>query len=160
MPRWCGFDEENWQKVRRQDYGRFLIAESDGTGRDRRNRTQGRQPGIWRVVRQCGLRVACARDRHGLPDGAPHTCTIAAWNITVNAGTATFDIWKIATGTAIPTSSNSITASAQPAISTGTAIHSTTLTGWTTSVSANDIVAIQLKTVATATFASMVVECN
>ena len=90
----------------------------------------------------------------------PHACTIAAWNITVNAGTATFDIWKVATGTAIPTSSNSITASAQPAISTGTAIHSTTLTGWTTSVSANDIVAINLKTVATATFASIVVECN
>jgi hypothetical protein len=90
----------------------------------------------------------------------PHACTIAAWNITVNAGTATFDIWKVATGTAIPTSSNSITASAQPAISTGTAIHSTTLTGWTTSVSANDIVGIQLKTVSTATFASIVVECD
>jgi hypothetical protein len=90
----------------------------------------------------------------------PHACTIAAWNITVNAGTATFDIWKVATGTAIPTSSNSITASAQPAISTGTAIHSTTLTGWTTSVSANDIVGINLKTVSTATFASIVVECD
>jgi hypothetical protein len=90
----------------------------------------------------------------------PHACTIAAWNITVNAGTATFDIWKVVTGTAIPTSSNSITASAQPAISTGTAIHSTTLTGWTTAVSANDIVAIDLKTVSTATFASIVVECD
>jgi hypothetical protein len=90
----------------------------------------------------------------------PHACTIAAWNITLNAGTAIFDIWKVATGTAIPTSANSITASAPPAISTGTAIHSTTLTGWTTSVSANDIVAINLKTVATATFASIVVECN
>jgi hypothetical protein len=90
----------------------------------------------------------------------PHACTIAAWNITVNAGTATFDIWKVATGTAIPTSSNSITASAQPAISTGTAIHSTTLTGWTTSVSANDIVGINLKIVSTATFASIVVECD
>jgi len=90
----------------------------------------------------------------------PHACTIAAWNITVNAGTATFDIWKVATGTSIPISSNSITASAQPGISTGTAIHGTTLTGWTTSVSANDIVGINLKTVATATFASLVVECD
>jgi hypothetical protein len=90
----------------------------------------------------------------------PHACSIAAWNITVNAGTAIFDIWKVATGTAIPSSANSITASAQPAISTGTAIHSATLTGWTISVSANDIVAINLKSVATATFASIVVECN
>lgn len=90
----------------------------------------------------------------------PYTCTISAWNATVDAGTVTFDIWKIATGTAIPTVTNTITASALPAISTGTALHSTTLTGWTTSVSANDIVGIQLKTVATAKYAELDVECD
>jgi hypothetical protein len=90
----------------------------------------------------------------------PYTCTISAWNVTVDAGTVTFDIWKIATGTAIPTVTNTITASALPAISTGTALHSTTLTGWTTSVSANDIVGIQLKTVATAKYAELDMECD
>jgi len=90
----------------------------------------------------------------------PYACTIAAWNISVDAGTATLDIWKIATGTAIPTVSNTITASALPAISTGTSIHSTTLTGWTTAVSANDIFGIQLKTVATAKFVEIDIQCN
>jgi hypothetical protein len=90
----------------------------------------------------------------------PYTCTISAWNATVDAGTVTFDVWKIATGTAIPTVTNTITASALPAISTGTAIHSTTLTSWTTSVAANDIVGIQLKTVATAKYAELDVECD
>jgi hypothetical protein len=90
----------------------------------------------------------------------PYTCTIAAWNATVDAGTVTFDIWKIATGTAVPTVTNTITASALPAISTGTALHSTTLTSWTTSVAANDIVGIQLKTVATAKYAELDVECD
>lgn len=90
----------------------------------------------------------------------PYACTIAAWNMTVDAGTATIDIWKIATGTAIPTVTNTITASALPAISTGTAIHSTTLTAWTTSVSANDIFAFQLKTVATAKYVNIDVECD
>lgn len=90
----------------------------------------------------------------------PFTCTITAWNVTVNAGTATIDIWKIASGTAIPTVSNTITASATPAISTGTSIHSTTLTGWTTSVAANDVFGINLKTVATATQANLTVECQ
>jgi hypothetical protein len=90
----------------------------------------------------------------------PKACTINAWNINVNAGTATFDVWKVATGTAIPTVTNSITASAQPAISTGTSLHSTSMSGWTTSVAANDIVAVNLKTVATATYASLVVECD
>ncbi len=90
----------------------------------------------------------------------PYACTISAWNITVDAGTVTFDIWKIATGTAIPTVTNTITASALPALSTGTALHSTTLTSWTTSVTANDIVGIQLKTVATAKYAELDVECD
>ncbi len=90
----------------------------------------------------------------------PYACTIAAWNISVDAGTATVDIWKLATGTAIPTISNTITASAIPAISTGTSIHSTTLTSWTTSVAANDIIGINLKVVATATFVNLTVQCN
>lgn len=92
----------------------------------------------------------------------PYACTISAWNITLSpADTATIDIWKIATGTAIPTVSNTIVASAAPAISTGTAIHSTTLTGWTTAVAANDIIGINLKAVGgTATQATINVECD
>ncbi len=42
----------------------------------------------------------------------PYACTISAWNITVDTGTATVDIWKVATGTAIPTNGNSITSAA------------------------------------------------
>ena len=90
----------------------------------------------------------------------PYSCTIQAWNITVDAGTATVDIWKVATGTAIPTVANTITASATPAISTGTAIHSTTLTGWTTSVAANDIFGFNLKVVSTATYVNLAVQCQ
>jgi len=90
----------------------------------------------------------------------PYACTISAWNITADAGTVTFDIWKIATGTAIPTVTNTITASALPALASGTAIHSTILTGWTTSVSANDIFGIQLKTVATAKYVELDVQCD
>lgn len=90
----------------------------------------------------------------------PYACTIQGWNISVDTGTATVDIWKAATGTAIPTVSNTITASAIPAISTGTSVHSTTLTGWTTSVSANDIIGINLKIVSSATFVNLTVECR
>jgi len=90
----------------------------------------------------------------------PFACTISGWNLAVDAGTATVDIWKTATGTAIPTSGNSITASARPAISTGTALHSTTLTGWTTAVSANDVWGFNLESVSGATVVSIVVECD
>jgi hypothetical protein len=90
----------------------------------------------------------------------PYACTIAAWDMTVDTGTATVDVWKIATGTAIPTVTNTIVASAAPAISTGTAIHSTTLTGWTTAVTANDIFAYEIKAVSSSTRISLVLQCT
>lgn len=91
---------------------------------------------------------------------APFACTINAWNMTVDTGTATIDIWKIASGTAIPTVTNTITASALPAISTGTAKHSTTLTGWTTAVTANDIFGFNINAVSGATEISIVLGCQ
>lgn len=90
----------------------------------------------------------------------PFACTISSWDMSVDAGTATVDVWKIATGTANPTISNTITASALPAISTGTAIHSTTLTGWTTTVTANDIIGFAINAVATAKFVSIGIQCD
>jgi len=109
-----------------------------------------------------GAPVLTASSTTAVYTTVPYSCTIQAWDITISpADTATIDVWKVATGTAIPTSTNSITASATPAISTGTAVHSTTLTGWTTSVSQNDIVGINLKAVGgTATYANLVVSCQ
>jgi hypothetical protein len=67
---------------------------------------------------------------------------ISGWSIIAKgtSPTCTIDIYKIATGTVLPTAS--ITASAQPALSTGNALKSTTLTGWTTSYAADDMFAI------------------
>ena len=90
----------------------------------------------------------------------PFACTISAWNMTVDTGTATVDIWKIATGTGIPTISNTITASATPAIASNNSLHSTTLTGWTTAVAVNDIVGINLKATASATVVNLTVQCD
>ena len=90
----------------------------------------------------------------------PFACTISEWAATVDTGTITFDVWKIASGTAIPTVTNTITASALPAISSGSAKASTTLTGWTTTVTAYDIFGVNINTVASATKASLILECD
>lgn len=77
--------------------------------------------------------------------------TITAWNIVVDTGTATVKVWKIATGTAAPTSANSINTSGV-SISTGTAIRSTTLSDFTTTtVTANDIFGFEITAVSGAT---------
>ncbi|HXJ38753.1 MAG TPA: hypothetical protein VNH18_05715, partial [Bryobacteraceae bacterium] len=61
-----------------------------------------------------------------------------------NSGTV--DIWKITAGPTLPTVTNTITAAATPTL-TGNAVSSTTLTGWTTAISANDILAFNLSSV-------------
>jgi hypothetical protein len=90
----------------------------------------------------------------------PYSCVINSWNMTVDTGTTTVDVWKVPTGTAVPTSSNTITGTATPAISSGTAVHSTTLTGWTTSVAPNDIFGFNIKAVSGATLISLVLACQ
>lgn len=90
---------------------------------------------------------------------APASCTILNWSILLDTGTATVDVWKT-TGSALPTISNTITASTTPALTTGVKAASSTLTGWTTAVTTGDVVAVNLKIVSSATFVSFALACN
>jgi hypothetical protein len=90
----------------------------------------------------------------------PFACTITAWNATVDTGTISWDVWKIASGTAIPTVSNSIVASAAPAIASNTALHSTAVSTWTTTVAANDIFGFKVSSASGPSIASLVLECD
>jgi len=91
----------------------------------------------------------------------PYACTVAGYNITADTGTVSFDIWKVATGTAIPTVSNTILTGGYLALSSGTALHSTSTSLFTTTaVSANDIVGVNLEAVSSATIVSLVIQCN
>ena len=90
----------------------------------------------------------------------PFKCTISAYNLLIDAGTITVKFWKVATGTAIPTVSNVINTSGV-GISSGTAIHSTTVTDFTTTaVAANDILAMNVTAVATAKYVQGVLQCD
>lgn len=98
--------------------------------------------------------------RQSLPIVVPYACTISAWNILADAGTATVKLWKVATGTAIPTISNVINTNGI-SLSTGTAVRSTTVSDFTTtSVAANDIVIFSITAVATATQLTVQIQCD
>jgi hypothetical protein len=91
----------------------------------------------------------------------PFACTIAGYNIVADTGTISFDVWKVATGTAIPTAANTILTGGYLALTTGTALHSTSTANFsTTAVAANDIVAVKVQSVASATFSALQVQCN
>lgn len=90
----------------------------------------------------------------------PFACTLTAWNLLVDAGTVTVKFWKVATGIAIPTSSNSINTNGV-SIATGTAVHSATMTDFTTvAVAKDDIVAMNVTAVATAKYVSATLQCE
>jgi len=90
----------------------------------------------------------------------PFACTLSAWNILTDGGTVTITTWKAAAGTAIPTAGNSISTSGV-SISSGTAVHSSIMTDFTTTaVSANDIFAFNVSAATQATYINFILECD
>jgi Tfp pilus assembly protein PilV len=63
-----------------------------------------------------------------------------------------FDIWKAAAPT-IPTVANTITAAAKPTLTSQQTNASTTLTGWTTAVAANDMLGFNVDSATTVSWA-------
>lgn len=73
----------------------------------------------------------------------PYSGTIISWYIVANSTTTCqIDVWK-ATGS-LPTVANSITASAKPSLSSGTVVNSSSLTGWTKTVTSGDVFGFNL----------------
>jgi hypothetical protein len=90
----------------------------------------------------------------------PFACTLSAWDIAVDAGTVTWKVWRVNAGTAIPTSANSINTSGI-SLSTGTAVHSTTMSDFTsTAIAAGDRLGANITAVATAKMANLVLTCD
>lgn len=82
----------------------------------------------------------------------PFDCTIQSWNIVANAsGSIQFDVWVAAYASFPPTVANTITGSAKPILSSARTATSSTLTGWTTSLSKNSYVIINIDSVSTIT---------
>ena len=76
----------------------------------------------------------------------PYNCNITGWSIVAEGTnpTCTIDVWGITSGTSLPTVVDTITASAPPNLSTGNVVRSSNLTGWSTSLSAGDILGFNI----------------
>jgi len=82
----------------------------------------------------------------------PFACTITAWTLLADvSGSIVVDIWKDTYANYPPVVGDVITASAKPTITTALKNQSTTLTGWTTSITAGDILAFNVNSVTTIT---------
>jgi hypothetical protein len=79
-----------------------------------------------------------------MTDGGPGSCVV--------------DIWKAPIGSYPPTSANSICGGSPPTISSGTTYDNSTLTGFTTSISAGDVLMFHLTS--TSTFTSIIIQVS
>jgi hypothetical protein len=82
----------------------------------------------------------------------PYACTITGARMLADqSGSAVIDVWKDTYANYPPTVADTITASAKPTISAATKSDDTTLTGWTTSITAGDTLRFNLDSVSTVT---------
>lgn len=80
----------------------------------------------------------------------PFACTIQRVTLLADqSGSIVVDIWKDTYANYPPTVADTITASAKPTISTATKAQDATLTGWTTSVAAGDVLGFNVDSITT-----------
>lgn len=92
-----------------------------------------------------------------VPRVVPYNCTLKEVNIVTRGGpgSCTVDIWKAPIGSYPPTVANSITGGTPPAISSANTYTNTTLTGWTTAFSLDDVLMFHISASTTFTFVSI-----
>ena len=91
----------------------------------------------------------------------PYAGTIVAATLLLDqSGSIVIDVWKDTYANYPPTDADSITAAAPPTVSTATKSQDTTLTGWTTSISAGDIFGFNVDSITTATRATLILKIN
>ncbi|HXG72836.1 MAG TPA: hypothetical protein VNJ04_19750 [Gemmatimonadaceae bacterium] len=87
----------------------------------------------------------------------PFAATITKWTLLPDvSGSVVFDLWKSTYANYPPTVANTIPAAAKPTISGATKAQSTTLTGWTTAVAADDIIRVSIDSATTITRCALV----
>lgn len=86
----------------------------------------------------------------------PFACTITAARLLADqSGSIVIDIWKDTYANYPPTVADTIVASAKPTLSSATKSEDTTLTGWTTSLSAGDILKFKVDSITTITYCTL-----
>jgi hypothetical protein len=82
----------------------------------------------------------------------PFACTITSWTLMADqSGSIVVDVWKDTLANYPPTVADSITGSALPTITSASSATSSTLTGWTTSINANDVLRYNVNSASTIT---------
>lgn len=84
------------------------------------------------------------------------SATINRWTIVANGtGSIQFGVWVKAFSSSLPTIANTIVASDPPVLTAGVTATGTALTGWTKTLSTNDLICVTVTSASTVTWASL-----
>ncbi len=91
----------------------------------------------------------------------PMDLTINSWKILADrVGSIVIDIWKVPFASFPPSVANTITGSALPTITTAQSNSSSTLTGWTTTISRSNILAFNVNSCSTIQQVTISLDCG
>jgi hypothetical protein len=91
----------------------------------------------------------------------PYAGTIVAATLLADqSGSIVIDVWKDTYANYPPDNADSITAAAPPTLSTATKSQDTTLTGWTTSITAGDVLGFNVDSATTVTRVTLILKIN
>jgi hypothetical protein len=118
----------------------------------------GQSAGVQWVNSDAGFEFLIDGAGAAIPTGikgdieVPFACTITQVTLAADqTGSIVVDIWKVAYGSYPPTAGNTITASAIPTITSAAKNQDATLTGWTKTLAAGDILRINVNSCSTIT---------
>lgn len=91
----------------------------------------------------------------------PYDMTINGWRIMADqSGSCVIDVWNAPFASYPPTVADTITASAKPTLSAAAVASSTTLTGWTTAITAGDVLGFNVDSNATCKQVTFILDCG
>lgn len=91
----------------------------------------------------------------------PYACTISRATVLLDqSGSIVIDVWKDTYANYPPVDADSITASAPPTVTTDTDSQDATLTGWTTAITAGDILGFNVDSATTTERAHLILKCD
>lgn len=89
----------------------------------------------------------------------PFNCTINNWTLLADqSGSIVIDIWKSTYANSPPVVANTITGSALPTLSSAVKNQSSTLTGWTTTITSGDVLRYNVNSITTTTRATLALQ--
>jgi len=112
------------------------------------------------VIPGGGVAITTGEKGHFMIEDSGDITQVTLLGLTGESGSIIIDLWKDSYANHAPTDADSITASAPPTITSSNKSQDSTLTGWTTNVTAGDIFTVNVDSITDLTQVTLVLKIS